>query len=186
MSYRDSQRVAGSKTGWLLGFYLILILGSQWLAAQDTSGGPPTLHQRTEQTYGDVRSAKNPQVPSTLPSEASGEYLLGKPGDVIEIILDSNGLTGYMSLIGRTDRDKDAALTYLFDDTELNAKTLRFTTRPVHGKSYIFEGTIVRGPAPTKAKDGYYLLKGTLTLHDVDKRTDQARRVELPLARTVN
>jgi hypothetical protein len=186
MSYRNSRELAGLKICWLPAFCVLLIAGFQTVAAQDTSGGPPTLHQRTEPTYGDVRSPKNPQVPSTLPSEASGEYLLGKPGDVIEIILDSNGLTGYMSLIGRTDRDKDAALTYLFDDTELNAKTLRFTTRPVHGKSYIFEGTIVRGPSPTKTKDGYYLLKGTLTLHDVDKRTDQARRVELPLARTVN
>jgi hypothetical protein len=186
MSYKISRRVARLKGYWLPILCVLFTASLQTVVAQDTSGGPPTLHQRTEPTYGDVRSPKNPQVPSTLPSEASGEYLLGKPGDVIEIILDSNGLTGYMSLIGRTDRDKDAALTYLFDDTELNAKTLRFTTRPVHGKSYIFEGTIVRGPAATKSKDGYYLLKGTLTLHDVDRRTDQAKRVELPLARTID
>ncbi len=153
--------------------------------AADNNGGSPTLHQRTEQTYGEVRSRKNPQVPSTLPSEASGEYLMGKPGDVIEIILDSNGLTGYISMIGKTDKDKDAALTYFFDDTQLDAKSLSFTTRPVHGLYYSFLGTIVRGPAPTRAKEGYYLLQGTLTLHNTADRSEEPRRVALPLARTI-
>ena len=156
------------------------------MRAQDTSGGQPKLHHRTEQTYGDVRSPKNPQVPSTLPSEASGEYLMGRPGDVIEIILDNNGLTGYMSMIGKTDHDKDAALTYFFDDTQLNAKSLRFTTKPVHGKSYVFDGTIVRGLVTSREKEGYYLLKGTLTLHDSTTRVDEPKRVELPLARSID
>ena len=155
------------------------------MSAQDTSDGSPTLHQRTKQTYGDVRSRKNPQVPSTLPSEASGEYLMGRPGDVIEIILDSNGLTGYISMIGKTDKDKDAALTYFFDDTELNAQSLTFTTKPVHGVLYSFAGTIVRGPAASRTKEGYYLLQGTLTLHNTADRSEQPKRVALPLARTV-
>jgi hypothetical protein len=154
--------------------------------AQATGDGSPTLHHRTEETYGDVRSRKNPQVPSTLPSEASGEYLMGKPGDVIEIILDSNGLTGYISMIGKTDKDKDAALTYFFDDTQLDAQSLSFTTRPVHGVYYSFLGTIVRGPAPTRSKEGYYLLQGTLTLHNTADRSEQPRRVALPLARTID
>ncbi len=154
--------------------------------ATESSGGSPTLHQRTEQTYGDIRSRKNPQVPSTLPSEASGEYLMGKPGDVIEIILDSNGLTGYISMIGKTDKDKDAALTYFFDDTQLDAKSLSFTTRPVHGAYYSFLGTIVRGPAPTRSKEGYYLLQGTLTLHNTADRSEEPHRVALPLARAID
>jgi hypothetical protein len=166
---------------------LALLCSAPVLAqATDNGSGSPTLHQRTEQTYGDVRSRKNPQVPSTLPSEASGEYLMGKPGDVIEIILDSNGLTGYISMIGRTDKDKDAALTYFFDDTQLDAKSLSFTTRPVHGAYYSFLGTIVRGPAPTKAKEGYYLLQGTLTLHNTADKSEEPRRVALPLARTID
>jgi hypothetical protein len=153
----------------------------------DSPNAPPRLHQRTEPTYGDVRSPVNPQVPSALPSDASGEYKLGKPGDVIEIILDGNGLTGYISMLGKTEKDKDAALTYFFDETELDAKTLSFTTRPVHGQSYSFEGTIVRGPATSREKDGYYLLQGTLTLHsDGTGGGDQPRRVTLPLARSID
>jgi len=152
--------------------------------AQQPATGSPTLHQRGEPTYGDVRSPVNPQVPSTLPSDASGEYKLGKPGEVIEIILDANGLTGYISMIGKTEKDKDAALTYFFDDTELDAKSLSFTTKPVHGKYYAFSGTIVRGPATDRGRDGYYLLQGTLTMHDTTDRSEQPRRVALPLARS--
>jgi hypothetical protein len=133
----------------------------------DSPNAPPRLHQRTEPTYGDVRSPVNPQV--------------------IEIILDGNGLTGYISMLGKTEKDKDAALTYFFDETELDAKTLSFTTRPVHGQSYSFEGTIVRGPATSREKDGYYLLQGTLTLHsDGTGGGDQPRRVTLPLARSID
>ncbi len=164
---------------------------------QDQSAdATPRLHQRTEPTYGDVRSPVNPQVPSTLPSDASGEYKLGKPGDVIEIILDANGLTGYISMIGqavfgetaagKSAMNKEVPLTYFFDQTELDAKSLAFNTKPVHGQFYSFQGTIVRGPATTKEKDGYYLLQGTLTLHNVADKTEQPKRVALPLARSID
>ncbi len=181
-----SRKGVGLRMGWLSAFGLVLMAGVQMAAAQDASNTTPKLHQRGEPTYGDVRSPVNPQVPSTLPSDASGEYKLGRPGDVIEIILDGNGLTGYISMIGKTERDKDAALTYFFDQTELDAKTLSFTTRPVHGKSYSFEGTIVRGPVTDRAKDGYYMLHGTLTLHNSADRSEQPQRVDLPLARSVD
>ena len=158
------------------------------MLAQDTSSGTgqssPELHKRTEQKDETARSYINPQVPSKLPSEASGEYQLGKPGDVIEIILDSNGLTGYISMLGKSDKDKEVPLTYFFDETQLNARTLSFTTRPVHGQWYSFEGTVVRGSALTRDKEGYYLLKGTLTLHS--GQVQQPRLVALPLARSVN
>ncbi len=165
---------------------LLLIWAGSPGGAQQPTTGAPTLHQRGEPTYGDVRSPVNPQVPSTLPSDASGEYKLGKPGDVVEIILDGNGLTGYISMVGKTDKDKDAALTYFFEDTELDAKSLSFTTKPVHGKYYSFAGTIVRGPATDRGKDGYYLLQGMLIMHDAADRSEQQRRVALPLARSMD
>jgi hypothetical protein len=142
---------------------------------------PPLLHKRSEPKDDNVRSYSNPQVPSSLPSEASGEYQLGKPGDVIEIILDNNGLTGYISMLGKSDHDKEVPLTYFFDETQLNAQTLSFTTKPVHGEWYSFEGTVIRGPAPSRDKEGYYLLKGRLTLHS--GQAEQPRNVALPLAR---
>ena len=156
------------------------------LRAQDTVAGnaTPQLHKRTEQKDETQRSLLNPQVPSKLPSEASGEYQLGKPGDVIEIILDNNGLTGYISMLGKSDHDKEVPLTYFFDETELDARTLSFTTKPVHGQWYSFNGTVVRGTALTRDKEGYYLLKGKLTLHN--GQTEQPRVVALPLARSEN
>ncbi len=145
---------------------------------------PPQLHKRSEQKDDNARSYTNPQVPSNLPAEASGEYQLGKPGDVIEIILDNNGLTGYISMIGKSDHDKEVPLTYFFDQTELDARSLSFTTKPVHGQWYSFEGTVVRGPAPTREKEGYYLLKGKLTLHNGQE--ELPRNVALPLAKAEN
>ena len=166
-----------------LAFALVAVVP---LCAQDTasSTGIPQLHKRTDQKDETQRSYLNPQVPSKLPSEASGEYQLGKPGDVIEIILDSNGLTGYISMLGKSDHDKEVPLTYFFDDTQLDARMLSFTTRPVHGQWYSFSGTVVRGPALTRDKEGYYLLKGKLTLHNGD--TEEPRLVALPLARSEN
>jgi hypothetical protein len=48
---------------------------------------------------------------------------------------------------------------------------------------FSFEGTIVRGNAPSRAQQGYYLLEGRLVLHDVTSQTQQARNVSLPMAR---
>ena len=154
------------------------------LHGQQAEPPSPALHKRSESKDDTLRSYKNPQVPTILPSEASGEYQLGKPGDVIEIILDNNGLTGYISRLGRNDKDKEVPLTYFFDQTQLNAKSLSFTTKPVHGEWYSFDGTVVRGPAPTRDKEGYYLLKGRLSLHV--GQTEQPRNVALPLARSEN
>ena len=181
--------IAGLKPSRALPIALVLCAcsaGTSSLAAQAVGDlpGKPQLHKRSEQKDETQRSYTNPQVPSKLPSEASGEYQLGKPGDVIEIILDSNGLTGYISMLGKSDHDKEAPLTYFFDETQLDARTLSFTTRPVHGQWYSFEGTVVRGPAATRDKEGYYLLKGKLTLHGT--QGEQPRMVALPLARSEN
>jgi hypothetical protein len=167
-------------------FLLSVSVSVTSIEAQDVAANPasPQLHKRSEAKDDTMRSYSNPQVPSKLPSEASGEYQLGKPGDVIEIILDSNGLTGYISMLGKSDHDKEVPLTYFFDETQLDARTLSFTTKPVHGQWYSFTGTVVRGPALTRDKEGYYLLKGKLTLHE--GQVEQPRNVALPLARSEN
>ena len=177
----DGRRVSRAVAA---GFAVSMALGH--LCAQDAASAAagPQLHKRTEQKDETQRSFSNPQVPSKLPSEASGEYQLGKPGDVIEIILDSNGLTGYISMLGKSDHDKEVPLTYFFDETQLDARSLSFTTKPVHGQWYSFTGTVVRGPALTRDKEGYYLLKGKLTLHN--GQVEQPKLVALPLARSEN
>ncbi len=185
------RRVCESQPGDLrIALVLILALGLfapaaiRQVGAQQGAPPSPALHKRSDARDDTMRSYSNPQVPTKLPSEASGEYQLGRPGDVIEIILDNNGLTGYISMLGRNDKDKEVPLTYFFDETQLNAKTMSFTTKPVHGQWYSFDGTVVRGPAPTRDKEGYYLLKGRLSLHV--GQTEQPRNVALPLARSEN
>ena len=190
-SHTSEFRAPWNLPGWVrVALILSLVLG---LAApalvvrvngQQAESPTPALHRRSDARDDSLRSYSNPQVPTKLPSEASGEYQLGRPGDVIEIILDNNGLTGYISRLGRNEKDKEVPLTYFFDQTQLNAHTLSFTTKPVHGEWYSFDGTVVRGPAPTRDKEGYYLLKGRLSLHV--GQTEQPRNVSLPLARSEN
>ena len=180
------KKPGGLRVALVLGVMLGLFVPVMVVRLHGQQAEPPTpaLHKRSEAKDDTLRSYSNPQVPTKLPSEASGEYQLGRPGDVIEIILDNNGLTGYISRLGRNDKDKEVPLTYFFDQTQLNAHTLSFTTKPVHGEWYSFDGTVVRGPAPTRDKEGYYLLKGRLSLHV--GQTEQPRNVALPLARSEN
>jgi len=49
----------------------------------------------------------------------------------------------------------------------LDGDKITFVTKPVHGISYEFAGTVERGAAATHDKDGYYELRGTLTQNTI-------------------
>jgi hypothetical protein len=143
----------------------------------------PVLHRR-----GDVASA-HPQATAThadkgssLPDDASGEYALGEPGDVVEIILQGGRLDGYVSRTGDTDADWGAPLTFFFDRTAAQADRLSFTTWQVHSVWFSFEGAIVRGPVRSRAQDGLYLLTGELIEHNEAQRTQQRMSINLKLS----
>jgi hypothetical protein len=143
----------------------------------------PALHHRGEP------APRHPQVTAShgrgssgLPEDASGEYTLGEAGELIQIILQSGRLDGYVSRLGDTESDEGAPLTFFFDHTSLHAERLSFTTWQVHGVWFTFEGTIVRGPARSRTEDGYYLLEGELVEHNQVQHAQQRNRVSLKLS----
>jgi hypothetical protein len=137
------------------------------------------LHRRTaaDKTTEPVTVVKSP---STLPEDASGDYLLSsEPGDVIQITLQRRELDGYVSTKGELESDRDAPLTLFFSRTLLDGPRLSFDTYQVHGIWYSFEGTIVRGSGRSKNEEGYYLLQGTLTKHNNAEKLSEPRKVNL-------
>jgi hypothetical protein len=151
------------------------------LARGQSTAPQPVLHRRS---YLDdpldigTRSTGR----TVLPVEASGEYLLGSSG-MVEVDLQPDRLSGYITRLGDRESDEGTPLTFFFATSRLSGQRLSFTTRQVHGVWFSFDGTIVRGPAQSRGQQGYYLLEGQLVLHDVASRTQQARMVSLPLAR---
>lgn len=143
-----------------------------------------TLHHRTKEP----EDTSTPPVtklisPSTIPAQASGEYLFGSdPNDVIQISLAGDELSGYISRHGEAESDQSAAVTLFFAHTWLDGPRLGFDTHEIHGISYSFEGTIIRGTAKSTAEAGYYLLQGTLIRSEGAAGNPLPRRVSMKLA----
>ena len=141
----------------------------------------PVLHRRSYMD-GELDIGTRSSGRTILPLEASGEYSLGA-GGTVEVDLQPDRLSGYITRLGDRESDEGTPLTFFFATSRLSGSRLSFTTRQVHGVWFSFEGTIVRGSARSRDQQGYYLLQGQLVLHDVGTQTQQARMVSLPLAR---
>jgi hypothetical protein len=176
----DGQMRSGNTA--LLTAALALLQLSLSLAAQ-TVVPNPALHRRVgDQMDGGVDIETRSSGTTLLPLDASGEYALGA-GGMIDVELQHDRLSGYVSRLGDRESDQGTPLTFFFATSRLAGDRLAFTTRQIHGLWFSFEGTIVRGPARTREQEGYYLLEGGLVMHDVASRMQQQRNVSLSLAR---
>lgn len=97
---------------------------------------------------------------STIPEQALGEYALDENGSMVQITIEHNRLSGYV-----TKMDGGTALTRFFDHTTVNGNRLTFDTKTVHGMKYSFAGSIVRGDTETAAESGFYRLAGDWTTY---------------------
>jgi hypothetical protein len=162
----------------------MVCLACVFCAAITVAQSPPqsTLHHRAKEPADNSTPPVTKVIsPSTIPVAASGEYLFGSdPNDVIQITLFHDELSGYISRHGEAQSDEGAPLTLFFAHTWLDGEKLGFDTHAIHGVSYSFEGTIIRGTAEATTKAGYYLLQGTLT--QTEAGTTQPRRVSMKLA----
>jgi hypothetical protein len=149
------------------------------LGAQAQNTPQPVLHRRSSV---EVDLGTRSTGRTTLPEDASGEYVLGS-GSTIDVELQTDRLSGFLTRPGDRESDEGAVLTFFFSTSGLSGQQLSFATRQVHGLWFSFTGTIVRGPAQTRAQQGYYLLEGRLVMHDTVNQTEQVRMVSLPLAR---
>ena len=135
-----------------------LIIAPLLLSAVAFAQTTPALHSRHEKTP-EARTQTTRTI-STIPEDASGEYELDGKGSIIEITIEHNRLSGYI-----TKMDRETALTLFFDHTAIDGNRLSFETKTVHGLHYSFRGTIVRGQAEARSMNGYYRLTGSLTAH---------------------
>ena len=137
----------------------------------------PTLHKRSDTPPAKPAPSGQHAGHSTLPEDASGEYLLDESGSVVQITLEEKGrLSGYVSKMG----DDHVPMTFFFDQSRSDGNGISFTTKKLHGYWYSFEGEITRGdPQITKAEDGYYRLRGGWMVHNDIQQTQESTRVSL-------
>jgi hypothetical protein len=113
--------------------------------------------------------------------DISGMYSFLHDGEFLQIDLDQNGVSGYISRQGELESDRGQFLDQFFNKADINGHDVSFTTRAVHGVWFEFKGHFDRGNAKVRSDDGYYLLKGTLTqyISDAGKTaTSRSREVE--------
>jgi len=113
--------------------------------------------------------------------DISGTYSFLKEGELVQINLDKDGVTGYVSRMGELESDRGSVLDHVFTTAAVEGHAVRFVTRQVHGVWFEFNGKFDHGPGKTKNQDGYYVLRGTLKEYMVaaDKKvTSRSRDVE--------
>src|SRR6266404_2075812 len=98
----------------------------------------------------------------TPAEDISGMYAFLKEGEFLQIDLDGHIASGYISRLGDSDSDRGVFLDQFFTKTLIQGHEVSFTTKPLHGIWYEFKGRFDRGPAKSKAQDGFYILRGTL------------------------
>lgn len=139
-------------------------------------------------TRGQNQAAQEDSANATVPHAAediSGMYSFVKEGEFLQITLDRNSVTGYISRMGESDSDSGVFLDQFFLKADVQGHDVSFTTRPLHSVWYEFSGKFNRGPGKTKGDDGYYILRGTLkelTSNNAEKTvSSRSREVEFKL-----
>lgn len=116
--------------------------------------------------------------------DISGMYSFLKEGEFLQINLEENRVTGYISRVGDQESDRGTFLDQFFSQASVQDRDVAFTTKPIHGVWFEFKGRFDRGPAKTKAQDGFYILRGSLTEFVTDsekKTTSRSRPVEFKM-----
>lgn len=129
----------------------------------------------------------NPPAPVDQPAasaanDISGMYSFLKEGEFVQITVQDNVVTGFVSRYGETESDKDAFLDQFFDKAALKDNHLTFTTKKIHGVWFDFDGTIERGPGKTPHDEAYRVIRGTLTHNTEDaggKPIAKSRQIEM-------
>lgn len=162
---------------------IALLLFPFWISRAQSVTDPALHHRGDPSTTDHPVVVKQGKTNALIPEEASGEYMLGRPGELVEITMQFGELSGYISRQGDGESDSGTPLTFFFDQTSLQGQDLKFTTRQIHGIWYSFQGTIIRGPGKSHSEEGYYLLTGELIEHNAAEKTESRRSVSLKSGR---
>ncbi len=114
--------------------------------------------------------------------DISGMYTFLQDGEFVQVTQESDGrITGFISRYGTLPSDKGAFLDQFFKSASLKGDALEFTTEAVHGVTYSFRGTVIRGPGKRPGDEAYWVLRGTLTETSTgpdDQPSARSRQVE--------
>src|SRR5260370_16543584 len=116
--------------------------------------------------------------------DISGMYSFLKEGEFVQINIEEDGVSGYISRLGDRDSDRGTFIDQFFSKASLQDHDVAFTTKPIHGVWFEFKGRFGRASAKTKAEDAYYVLRATLTefvAASAQKAPTRSRPVELKL-----
>ncbi len=126
--------------------------------------------------------AAAPGAPATQQEDISGMYSFLREGEFVQVTVeDGNRVSGFVSRYGDSASDKKTFLDQFFSKADLKDKHLTFTTKPIHGVYFEFDGTVERGPGKTPHDEGYRVLRGTLREVSEDstkKSASKSRQVE--------
>lgn len=114
--------------------------------------------------------------------DISGMYTFINEGEFLQFTREEGAITGYISRMGDRESDRGSFLDQFFSQASVQGHDVSFTTKVIHGVWFEFKGRFERGPGKTKAQDGYYVLRGTLTEfttgQDKGSSTSRSRQVE--------
>jgi len=120
-------------------------------------------------------------APSHPAEDISAMYNFLNEGEFLQINVEDDAVTGYISRMGSLESDRGDFFDQFFDKASIQGHDVTFVTKVLHGVWYEFKGRFDHGSGKIKGQDGYYVLRGTLTEYILgpDKTpTSRARQVE--------
>jgi hypothetical protein len=130
-----------------------------------------------------AQSRPAPQMTPSPADEYSGMYSFLQDGEFVQVdFLPDGKISGFVSRYGELESDKGAFLDHFIKTGSWKEKQISFETAVVHGVWFGFKGTVERGPAKTRAEEGYYMLKGTLSQNSTDaagKASGRSREITM-------
>ncbi len=106
--------------------------------------------------------------------DISGMYTFLKDGEFVQINQEDDGtVTGFVSRYGDDETDKKLFLDQFFTKGSLKGNQITFATRAVHGTSFEFAGTVMKGTGKTRGDEGFRIIKGKLTRISTDEKGKQ-------------
>ncbi len=117
-------------------------------------------------------------APAASVGDFSGTYTFLKDGEDLQINLQNGKLDGFLTRYGDSDADKDVQLQHFFEKSSVTGDNVSFTTDKIHGVWFEFKGKVRHGEGKTAAKEGYYVLEGTIIRYDTgpDKKVSAKSR----------
>ncbi|MDR3763848.1 MAG: hypothetical protein P4M01_07105 [Acidobacteriota bacterium] len=116
-----------------------------------------------------VAQSSPPEIPALPEPDITGMYSFLHEGEFVQIEVNGSKVTGVISHYRNESPEAAEFEDCYFDTAKLAGNTLTFATKSTDALWYEFSGTVERGPAKTIEGEGYWIIRGTLTVHSKSK-----------------